>query len=182
MTLEPLPLECPPELVSEFAHMAATHGWKPSTLRTFCAANNISPTDMHARWPQGIRSVARQFNAQADLVMIARANALGTMTLSRLILERFADNEPLKRAVGSLARSDALHPFDTMARTAQTARAMWRCLSLSKTPPGGPGWLRVWGLTVMYSACVLVWLGDRSTSQVAVRWAVRLGVRALGAY
>jgi hypothetical protein len=137
---------------------------------------------MRAQWPRGIRSVAWQFNAQADALMIARAGALGEPTLSGLILRRFADNETLKGAVGSLARSDAMHPLDTLARTAQTASAMWQCLGFSSVKPRRPGWLRLWGLTIMYSACVLVWLADGSRSQRAVRSAVHLGVRILGAH
>jgi hypothetical protein len=173
-------LESSPALIIEFAHIAETHGWKPSTLRSFCTANGISPADMRALWPRGIRSVARQLNAQADAVMIARARVLGSSTLSGLILGRFADNGPLKGAVGSLARSDAMHPIDTLARTAQTARAMWQCLGICNPQPGGPGWLRVWALTIMYSMFVLVWLTDRSRSQRAVWSAVHFGVRVLG--
>ncbi|WP_426269381.1 hypothetical protein ACN9MB_14540 [Dyella kyungheensis] len=173
-------MESSPALIIEFAHIAATHGWKRSTLRSFCTANGISLAGMRAQWPMGIRSVARQLNAQADAVMVARARVLGSPTLSGLILGRFADNEPLKGAVGRLAQSDAMHPFDTLARTARTARAMWQCLSVRNPRTGGPGWLRVWALTIMYSVFVLVWLTDRSISQKAVRTAVHFGVRLLG--
>jgi hypothetical protein len=112
--------------------------------------------------------------------MIARARVLGSSTLSGLILGRFVDNEPLKGAVGRLAQSDAMHPFDTLARTARTARAMWQCLSVLNPRTDGPGWLRVWALTIMYSVFVLVWLTDCSISQKAVRTAVHFGVRLLG--
>ncbi|WP_109126481.1 hypothetical protein [Dyella sp. C11] len=124
--------------------------------------------------------MAWQFNAHADAMMIACANALGAPALSGLILRRFADNEPLKGAVRSLARSDAMHPFDTLERTAQTARAMWQCLGLCGAEQRRPSRLRIWGMTIMYSVCVLVWLADGTRSQKAVRSSVHLGVRLLG--
>jgi hypothetical protein len=174
-------LKSTPELVREFAQLAGTRGWKFATLTSFCAANDISPLEMRGLWPKGIRSVAWQLNERADSAMLDRSGVLGTATLSELILTRFADNESLKTSVRNLALSDALHPLDTLARTARTAGNMWRCLRRPGFESGDPGWIRVWGLTFMYSACVVVWLLDQSKSQRAVRAAIDLGVRALGA-
>ncbi len=167
------------EPVIAFASMAARTGWSRTTLDHFCAAHGISEEERLQRWPSGVRSLGRQFNQHADAATLAHFDRAGPLPLSEVMRRRFDDNEHLKRAVRSLAWSDARHPLDTLARTARTAELMWRCQDRPLRASSVFYPLRVWALVVLYSACVMIWLGGRDST---LRAAVRVSARALGAH
>lgn len=167
------------EQLIAFALMAASAGWSGPTLDRFCAAHGISETERRRRWPDGIRSLGRQFNQHADAVTLAGFERVGPLPLSEVMLMRFRENENLKSAVRSLAWSDARHPLDTLARTAHTAKLMWRCQDRPLRASSVFYPLRLWGLVALYSACVMIWLGGHDRT---LRAAARLSARILGAH
>ncbi|WP_281849548.1 hypothetical protein [Dyella sp. GSA-30] len=169
-------------LVLAFAQEAGHDGWNTTALRRFCFARGLSAEEMHARWPAGARSLGWDLNHYADNVMSVRFDTRGPAPLSEIILNRFNDQTPIKRAVRRLAQSDALHPVDTLTRTAQTARAMWRFQDRPMPRSILGRQFKTWSLVVLYSACVLVWLADGSISQQLLRRAIRLSVKILGAH
>lgn len=170
------------DLVLAFAQEAGNNGWNTAAFRRFCFARGISAEEMHARWPAGVRSLGWDLNHYADNVMSARFDKTGPAPLSKIILDRFDDNAPIKQAVRHLAQSDAFHPVDTLARTARTAKAMWRFQDRPMPRSVFGQRVKTWSLVVLYSACVLVWLADGSISQQPLRRAIRLSVKILGAH
>ncbi|MCX7358735.1 MAG: hypothetical protein NT015_11445 [Alphaproteobacteria bacterium] len=157
-----------------FAAFAAK-GWTEATLRAFCNQQSISDEQRRAWWPNGVRSVAWDLNAAADEEMERRWPE-GAPSLVAIFEQRFKSNESLRASVGQLARSDLFHPFNTISRTAETARRM---LALCKFRPN---FWRVSRLVIAYSATVLVWIGDRSeggarTKRAGGAFLVFLGLR-----
>jgi len=170
------------DLVLAFARQAGHDGWNTTAFRRFCFARGLSAEEMHARWPMGARSLGWDLNHYADNVMSARFDKMGPAPLSEIILNRFDDHASIKQAVRRLARSDAFHPMDTLTRTAQTARAMWRFQDRPMPRSILGRQFKTWSLVVLYSACVLVWLADSTISQQPLRRAIRLSVKILGAH
>ncbi len=125
-------------------------------------------------WPEGVRSLGRQFNDHADVQMLARW-ADSPATLRDVLRARFDDNEAFKPAVLRLAGSDFFHPVDTLMRTRKTAGLMWTCRASRRAP----GEITTWLLVCLYSLCVLVWLAD-GVGQKATRCAVAIAAAALG--
>jgi ubiquinone biosynthesis protein COQ9 len=185
LTSQHMPVEKPSasdqHLVIAFAELAARTGWKASSLRLFCESHAISKADALAMWPHGIRSIAWRLNEYADSKTLANFEAFGPLPLSEVMLKRFAENEWLRSSVGALARSDAMHPINTLARTASTAKIMWRCQNNAAPDSFFGKRVRVCALVVLYSACVLVWLGDKSLSKSGLTRAVRWSALMLGA-
>jgi hypothetical protein len=141
-------------LARAFAAFAA-NGWTHAAFEAFCDQQNLTKEQRRAWWPRGVRSVAWDLNAAADDEMRRRWPE-GAPSLAAIFEERFKANENLRASVGQLARSDLFHPFNTVARTAETARHM---LALRNVRPSS--W-RVSRLVLAYSATVLAWIGDRS--------------------
>lgn len=167
--------------VLAFADLAASHGWSAATLQIFCDRNHISAEEQRRRWPRGVRSLAHEFNANADARTLAACDPLSPPPLSAVLLRRFRDNEPHKRAVLSLARSDLLHPLDTLRRTAQSAGVFWRCQDAPLPRSRGGRDLKSALLVLLYSAAVLVWLCDRPSDYGRLRKAIRFIASVLGA-
>ncbi len=165
-------------LVLHFAAHAATAGWTPAALRSFCADRRISGEEQAARWPAGVRSLGRQLNDYADAQMLLRwSDTPGS--LRDVLQARFDDNEVVKPAVLRLARSDFFHPIDTLMRTRKTAGLMWTCRTTRRVPGGLWGAARSWQLVCLYSLCVLVWLAN-GREQAATRRAVAIVATMLG--
>jgi len=167
-------------LVLAFARMAADHGWSLATLRSFCRQRQISDAERRRRWPRGVRSLGWQLNAYADLETLSDWTSNGSPSLYELIMRRFEANEPLKLSVKRLAVSDLLHPVDTVLRTIETARLFWRCRKVR--PPGSSLAITVKTgmLVALYSAAVLVWLGDKPPAYRRLRPIVRFTEWILG--
>lgn len=163
MNREPLSNEA--DLALAFAAEAGERGWSRSTFEAFCVGHHITFEQQQYIWPNGIRSVARSLNEGADQQMLrAWANA-ERASMVDIILRRFADNQPLKSSVAQLAKSDFLHPFDTLTRTARTAERMLLCRGgYRRSGPVGQ-FIERWTLVLAYSACVLVWIGDHTEDQ-----------------
>lgn len=154
------------QLAQEFATAASATGWTGEALSAFCRGRGISIEQEELLWPRGVRSVSWDLNEAADAQMLSVWEG-GRPSLRDVLFRRFSDNEPLRSAVGALARSDFLHPLDTLGRTARTAERMLRISG------GGASKIRIGLLTLSYSGAVLVWLADRSPSRGATRWASR---------
>ena len=159
----------------EFARSAGRSGWTNDAFRRFCAAHSIEPGEIRRRWPQGVRSAAREFSAMADSRTAERASRAGLAPLSEVLVRRFEENEGFKASVRRLAWSDLFHPVDTFDRTVRTARTMWRCQS----EPAPRSVVGAWWLACLYSACVLLWLSDRPPYR-RLRRAARLAARLSG--
>lgn len=144
----------------------ATDGWTEATLQAFCAQRDISKEQRQALWPRGVRSIAWDLNAAADQEMVQHWPQ-GAPLLAAIFEQRFKANENLRSSVGQLAKSDLFHPFNTLARTAQTARGMLQLRNLR------PSFWRVSRLVAAYSAAVLVWIGDQSEGRVRTARASR---------
>lgn len=151
----------------------ATHGWTEAALQAFCAQQNISGEQQRDWWPSGVRSVAWDLNAAADEEMMRRWSE-GAPSLIAVFDERFRANEALRTSVGHLAKSDLFHPFNTVARTAETARCMLALRDLRAS-----SW-RVSRLVLAYSATVLVWVSDRSAGRTRTKRAGRLFLALVG--
>lgn len=157
-----------------FAAFAA-NGWTKAALRAFCAQHAISERQQHAWWPGGIRSIAWDLNAAADEEM-ERHWPQGAPTFAAIFAQRFKANESLRASVGYLAKSDLFHPFNTMARTAKTARRMQAIRGLQ-----AKAW-RTGRLVAAYSAAVLVWIDDSSeagtrTARASTAFLALVGLR-----
>lgn len=161
------------QLAEEFAAEASVTGWTGDSLSTFCRSRNISPETQKVLWPRGVRSASWDLNDAADAQML-QAWEGRRPSLCEVLLQRFSDNEPLRASVAALARCDALHPLDTLSRTAQTAARMLRISG------GDAGWVHVWLLTLSYSVAVLVWFADHSADRGATRWASRAAAFVAG--
>lgn len=148
-----------------FARAAAREGWRRSLLLRLCERRGISGAERDLRWPRGVRSVARELNAEADRRTVAYFRERRAEQMAEIILARFEDNRRLKPSVRRLAWSDLRHPIDTLHRTAQTSRAMWRC----HVSGASAGTAKHYRLTLAYSLCVLVWLADRSDGDERTR-------------
>jgi hypothetical protein len=148
-------------------------GWTERALHAFCARHEISAQERKRLWPRGVRSIAWDLNTAADAEMAA-AWPDGAPSLQAIIERRFAANEALRGAVRQLARSDLFDPFNTLARTAQTARLMLRLRGMALN-----GW-RVRRLVVVYSVAVLVWIGDRSDDRIHTHSTIRRGLNFTG--
>lgn len=151
----------------------ATNGWTEGALQTVCDQQNISSEQKRTWWPKGVRSVAWDLNAAADEEMVRHWHD-GAPSLSAIFEQRFAANETLRASVGQLAKSDFFHPFNTLARTAETARLMLALRNLR------PSFWRVSGLVPAYSAAVLVWIGDRTEGRVRTARASRRFLALVG--
>jgi hypothetical protein len=176
--------QCPDDretLVIGFAMHAAKAGWNETALRTFCARHGISAACKAHLWPQGVRTLGRQFNENADKRMLARYHSTSGHSLREVLLTRFEDNLIYKPAVCRLAASDLLHPWDTLLRTRETAVLMWACQTVLPRQTSIRLALRTWGLVLLYSLCVLIWVADGSVDQRATRRAVKLTSALLGA-
>lgn len=155
-----------------FAGFAAEAGWTPRALAAFCDRRGIPPAERRRRWPQGVRSVGWDLNAYADAQMVADGELEHRRSLREILLRRFDANAAFKPAVRRLAWSDLRHPCGTLRRTASTAELMWLCRDGALPLPGVRGRAKVWGLVVVYCACVIVWLCDGSPDQALTRRAV----------
>lgn len=153
----------------------ATSGWTKMALQAFCAQHNISAEQQRAWWPGGIRSVAWDMNAAADEEM-ERHWLHGAPTFAAIFEQCFKANESLRASVGHLAKSDLFHPFNTIARTAETVRRMQALRGLHTN-----AW-RTGRLVAAYSAAVLVWVGDSSetgtrTARASAAFLALVGLR-----
>ena len=161
-------------IVLEFAQTAAQSGWTDRALNQFCLSRSISLDERQKRWPHGVRSIAWEFNQFADSVMAERICHDRQTDLTKILIQRFRDNEQFKQSVCRLARSDLFHPIGTLRRTLQTAR-----LILGKQDGTVTSLLRVWWLALLYSFCVLLWLVERPPYS-RLRKAVRVTARLVG--
>ena len=118
--------------------------------------------------------MGRDFNDQADKVMVVSLRIQPAADLNEIILRRLEQSRAYKPAVARLAASDLFHPFDTLGRTATTAGLMLAAVGGSGAP------LRRWRLVLAYCIVVLVWLTDRSADQRTIRRAVRAVLSVLG--
>ena len=141
-----------------FARIAARCGWRAEVLSRFGARRGLSDEVRRQLWPKGVRSVAWELNALADAATRAAFRGNPAARTSAIIVARFDQNRPLKRAVRRLARSDLFHPVDTLKRTAVTAELMWECRA-GRTPL--TSWRRA-RLVAAYCLVVLLWLADPS--------------------
>jgi hypothetical protein len=154
-----------PAPVISFARVAASGGWREDVLTRWCERRGIHRDERRRRWPRGIRSIAAELNAQADAATATRFATQPASRMSEIVLARFEDNRRLKTSVRRLAWSDMFHPLDTLRRTAQTSRAMWRChVAGAAASP-----MKHHRLTIAYSLCVLLWLVDRTTREKLTR-------------
>jgi hypothetical protein len=161
-------------MTQAFAAFAAG-GWTQAALRAFCEQHDVSEQQRHAWWPQGVRSVAWDLNAAADEEMRHHWRQ-GAPSLAAIFRQRFIANEGLRQSVGQLAKSDLFHPFNTMARTAETARHMLALRNMQ------PTFWCLSRLVLAYSATVLVWIGDRTegrtrTMPAGARFLALVGLR-----
>jgi hypothetical protein len=140
----------------------AMNGWTQPALRAFCTEHGISEDQSRIWWPRGLRSVAWDLNAAADEEMMMHWPD-GASSLAAVFEQRFKSNGSLRRSVGHLAKSDLFHPFNTIARTAETARCMLTLRDLRPT-----AW-NVSRVVVAYSAAVLIWVGDRGDGSRTAR-------------
>lgn len=152
-------------LALTFAAEAGERGWSRSAFDAFCSRNQIAPEEQKRYWPKGLRSVARSLNEAADEEMLRTWAEAGKGSMIDIVLRRFADNLRLKPSVAQLAKSDFLHPFDTLLRTSQTAERMLLCRGGYRSSGRVRRFMERWSLVLAYSACVLVWIGDRTESQ-----------------
>jgi len=153
--------------VLRFAALAAEFGWSRATFERFCSDEGVAPPEAARRWPGGERSLAWSFNETADEAMLSSWRGVHP-TLVQILRARFEQNEPHKRAVAALALSDALHPFNTLQRTSQTAMRMLELCALRRS-----GWFACWSLVFAYSLVVLVWLADKTPDRRRTDTAVR---------
>lgn len=160
-------------LALAFASEAAEAGWSRSAFETFCARHHVGPDERRRFWPQGPRSVARCLNEAADEQMRRAWRDVSRASLADIVLRRFADNHGLKRSVANLARSDLLHPFDTLLRTSRTADQMLLCRGGYRGRGSAARFFERWSLAILYSLCVLIWIGDRTESQTPTKRATR---------
>ncbi|WP_395646819.1 hypothetical protein [Terricaulis sp.] len=161
------------------AHAFAASGvsWTDAAVAQFAVQQGLSVAECKTLWPRGARSVAWDLNKSADRAMQRRWRG-ETPGLREIVLHRFADNAALKRSIGTLARSDSMHPCNTLARTAETARRMILCAGGYRSAPPLGHFLERWLLVFAYSFCVLVWLADDRADQRATRRAVTLLIGA----
>lgn len=167
-------------LAMAFATEASEQGWSRSAFEAFCAKRQITPQQQRQLWPRGLRSVARNLNEAADEQMCLAWANVARASLVDIVLRRFADNQSLKPSVARLAKSDLLHPFDTLTRTSQTAERMLLCRGgyRNRTPVGR--FVERWSLVVLYSVCVLVWIGDHTDGQLHTDRATRRLLSTVG--
>jgi hypothetical protein len=158
----------------DYAIAAAEVGWSNETLRAFLDARGISALMQKSLWPDGARSAGRALNAYADAAMVRRHASGPSASLVEIMTQRFADNRSFKRSVRRLAQLDLVHPGDTLSRTARTAEQMIACRGGYRTQGGLGHWLELWLLVLGYSACVLVWLADRTPDDRRTRAVVGL--------
>jgi hypothetical protein len=164
-----------------YAVAAADIGWSQAAFHEFMDAQGVS-TDMQLTlWPHGARSAARIMNTLADDEMNRRWATASNARLADIVQQRFADNRPLKRSVARLALSDLVHPLDTLARTAQTADHMLVCRGGYRATGVMARWCERWALVMAYSACVLVWLADKTPNEGLTRGAIHHLLAFIGA-
>jgi hypothetical protein len=169
-----------PDLVLAFARYAAKAGWSDASLRDFCEQAGVSPQAQHALWPQGARGAGRALNDLADARMLAHYGDRAAGSMAEIIMLRFEQNAEFKTAVGRLARADCWRPFDTLGRTAVTARLMWRCHGHPHPVTAFGEGLDRWLLVLVYCACVTAWLADRSPDLSLTRRTVRVCLALIG--
>lgn len=162
------------------AYAAETSNWSAASLEVFLEGRGISRVEQELIWPRGIRSAARGLNDAADEQMCCVWASVREAKLADIIWQRFADNQHLKKSVGMLARSDFFHPIDTLSRTVQTVEHMLQCRGGYRASGPVGRFAERWCLVLVYSASVLVWLGDKSESQNRTRNATHRLLKLIG--
>ncbi|MGB0800058.1 MAG: hypothetical protein ACPGRD_12145, partial [Planktomarina sp.] len=72
-------MDCP--LTLQFAQVAAVYGWRHRILVKFCTEQGITETQRRKMWPNGIRTIADQFNTLADDALRAHFKTVKSPTM-----------------------------------------------------------------------------------------------------
>ncbi len=159
--------ELPRHIVATALDLAATQGWRDTTLADIAAAAKLSLADVHAHYASKAAILAA-FSKQIDAEVLAREDAeLADQPprdrLFDVMMRRFDALAPHKAAVRAIARDSLGDPAAALLGACTLAASMAWMLEAARLGASGlRGVLRIKGLAVVYVSVLRVWLDDDS--------------------
>lgn len=159
--------ELPRHIVVTALDLAATQGWRDTTLADIAAAAKLSLADVHAHYASKAAILAA-FSKQIDAEVLAREDAelAGQPPRDRLfdvMMRRFDALAPHQAAVRAIVRDSLGDPAAALPAACTLAASMAWMLEVARLGASGlRGVLRIKGLAVVYVSVLCVWLDDDS--------------------
>ena len=159
--------EIPRHIVVTALELAATQGWRDTTLADIAEAAKLSLADVHAHYPSKdaiLAAFAKGIDAE---VLAARDPELGDQPprdrLFDVLMRRFDALAPHREAMRAIVRDSLGDPRAALCGACILARSMSWMLEAAGLGAAGPcGLLRVKGLALVYVSVLRVWLDDDS--------------------
>ncbi len=159
--------DMPSRIVAAALDLAATQGWRDTTLADIAAAAGLTLADVHGVF-RSKEAIVAAFQRGIDAQVLAGDDAALADEPARdrlfdVIMRRFDALAPHKEAVRAILRASLCDPLAALCGACAFERSMVWMLEAARIDPAGlSGALRVKGLAGVYLATLRVWLGDDS--------------------
>ncbi len=159
--------DTPGHIVATALELAATQGWRRTTLADIAGAAGLTLAELHELFSSR-GDILAAFSAGIDAEALAgdEAELAGQPPRDRLfevLMRRFEALGPHREAVRSIVCATLCDPAAAIAGAGSLAGSMAWTLEAAGIDPGGlAGRARVKGLAAVYLAVLRVWLADDS--------------------
>ena len=164
--------DIPRHIVATALDLAATQGWRDTTLADIAAAAKLSLADVRAHYASKTAIVAAFAQGIDAEVLAGQDPDLGDQPprdrLFDVVMRRFDALAPHKAAVRAIARDSLCDPRAALRGACVLERSMaWMLEAAGLGAQGVRGLVRVKGLALVYVAVLRVWLDDDSEDSAA---------------
>ncbi len=159
--------DIPHRIIAAALELAATQGWRDTTIGDIAAAAKLSLAEIAAVYPsKGAILAAVSKGIDAEVLARDDPELAGQPPRDRLfdvMMRRFDALAPHRAAVRSIVRSTACDPAAALCGACTLANSMaWMLAAAGIGTSGLIGLIRIKGLAAVYLAVMRVWLGDDS--------------------
>ncbi len=164
--------DIPRHIVATAIGLAATQGWRDTTLGDIAAAAKLPLAEVHAHY-RSKAAILAAFSRQIDAEVLAGDDPelAGQPARDRLfdvIMRRFDALSPHKVGVRAVLGDSLSDPMALVAGACALERSMAWMLAAARIESSGlGGLLRTKGLAAIYLAVLRVWLADDSGDMAA---------------
>ena len=159
--------DIPSRIVAAALDLAATQGWRDTTLADIAAAAGLSLADVHGAF-RSKEAIVAAFVRGIDAQVLAGDDAAFADEPARdrlfdVVMRRFDALAPHKEAVRAIIRDSLCDPLAALCGACGLRRSMAWMLEVARIDSTGLcGLVRIKGLAAVYLAALCVWLGDDS--------------------
>lgn len=178
--------DIPRHIVATAIGLAATQGWRDTTLSDIAAAAKLTLAEVHGHY-RSKAAILAAFSRQIDAAVLAGddpelADQPAADRLFDVLMRRFDALSPHKAGVRAILGDSLGDPFALVSGACALECSMTWMLAAARIESSGLGGsLRVKGLAAIYLAVLRVWLADDSDDMATTMAALDKRLRQVDA-